>query len=326
MFDVTYDELAEHSGMDAMTTVRLLEFGVKLSIVGVMNSVYLFPIYALMGSHDSDPIKAISLGNLGQESSGAYATTFSAYVLFGAAMYLIAKDLEWFTSHRHAFLSKRSAQNYSVYLSGLPAEMRTKSALSEYFGKCFSHNAVADVQVALTIPNLNKKVAKRSALIPKLEHSINVLKIKGEMPMHKTKLCGGEKVESVPTYTKELDELNNEISNDIDRIERLQIDRESSGDIEAIPEDISEPDEDASGTEAKHFDKVTTSLLSASVKSGHAKLKSVVFGAGDDGAPRNAAFVSFVDLTSANLARQAVHHHEPWSCVPVEPPLPELVK
>ena len=325
VFHVTYDELAEHCGMDAMTTIRLLEFGVKLSLVGVFNSMYLFPIYSLMGSHDSDPIKAISLGNLSQGSSGAYATTFSAYVMFGAAMYLIAKDLEWFTSHRHAFLSKQSVQNYSVYLSGLPSEMRTKSALREYFGNCFSHNAVADVQVALTIPNLEKKVAKRTALIPKLEHAINVQEIKGDTPMHKTKLCGGDKVESVPTYTKELDELNNEISADIDRIEKIQNERESCNDVEAYAEEKSDQDEDASGTEAKHFHKMTTSLLS-SVNSGHAKLKSVVFGAGDDGAPRNAAFVSFVDLTSANLARQAVHHHEPWSCVPVEPPLPELVK
>lgn len=308
--------------MDAMTTIRLLEFGVKLSLVGVFNSMYLFPIYALMGSHDSDPVKGISLGNLGQGSPGAYATTVSAYILFGAAMYLIVKDLEWFTSHRHAFLSKQSVQNYSVFVSGLPPEMQTKSAIREYFGKCFSHDAVADVHVALSIPNLEKKVSKRAALVPKLEHAINVQEIKGETPTHKTKLCGGKNVESVPTYAKHLEELNEEISKDIDRIEAIQNERERVNDIEASAED---EQDDASGTEAKYFAKKTTSL-SSSVKSGHAKFKSVIFGAGEDGAPRNAAFVSFTDLTSANLARQAVHDHDPWSCVPVEPPLPKLVK
>jgi hypothetical protein len=139
--------------------------------------------------------------------------------------------------------------------------------------------------------------------------------------MHKTKLCGGEKVESVPTYTKDLEELNKEISNDINRIESLQSERDAGGDIETSEVE----DEAASGTEIKYYHKKTTSL-STSVKSGHAKFKSVIFGAGEDGAPRNAAFVSFTDLTSANLARQSVHNHEPWACVAVEPPLPKLVK
>jgi hypothetical protein len=324
VFSISYEDLAEQCGMDAMTTIRLLEFGVKLSLVGVFNSMYLFPIYALMGSHDSDPVKGISLGNVGQGSNGAYATTFSAYILFGAAMYMIGKDLEWFTSHRHAFLSKQTVQNYSVFVSGLPADMQTKSAIRGYFEKCFSHNAVADVHVALNIPNLEKKVAKRTALIPKLEHAINVQQIKGETPMHKTKLCGGEKVESVPTFTKDLEELNQEISKDIIRIETLQNEREA-GDAGDDIETSEVEDETASGTEVKYFHKKTTSL-SASAKSGPAVFKSVIFGAGDDGAPRKAAFVSFADLTSANLARQSIHNHEPWTCVAVEPPLPKLVK
>jgi hypothetical protein len=322
VFSVSYEDLAEYCGMDAVTTIRLLEYGVKLSLVGVFNSMFLFPIYALMGSHNSDPVEGISIGNLGQGSNGAYATTIAAYILFGAAMYFTTQEIKWFTSHRHHFLSKQNVQNYSVYLSGLPTEMQTKSAIREYFGKCLSHNAVTDVHVALNIPNLEKKVTKRNALIPKLEHAINVQEIKGETPTHKTKMCGGEKVDSVVAYTQDLNELNTGITADIDRIETIQGERETQDDIEAV---IEETDKSASGTEAKHFHKKTTSL-STSVKSGHAKFESVIFGAGDDGGPRNAAFVTFSDLTSANIVRQTVHHHEPWSCVSVEPPMPKLVK
>lgn len=317
-----------------------------VSLVGVLNSVFLFPIYSLMGNSDTDPVTANSLGNLGQGSNGAYATTLAAYILFGAAMHFIDKDLEWFTSHRHAFLSKQTVQNYSIYLSGLTTDMQSKSAIREYFERCLSKNSVADVQLALTIPNLEKKVAKRSAVIPKLEHAINVKLVTKETPMHKTKLLGGDKVDSVHTYTKDLEELNNEISADIDRIETLQNDNECSGVINPGVND--EQDEEASGTETKYFHKTTTAL-SDSVKSGGAKFKSIIFGADDDGAPRNAAFVSFANLTSANLARQTLHNDgefsflllilsldrhefftimfsEPWDCVPFEPPLPKLVK
>ena len=42
---------------------------------------------------------------------------------------------------------------------------------------------------------------------------------------HKTKICGGEKVESIPAWTKELEELNDEIGKEIDMIEMLQTQR-----------------------------------------------------------------------------------------------------
>jgi len=46
----------------------------------------------------------------------------------------------------------------------------------------------------------------------------------------------------------------------------------------------------------------------------------------EDGAPRSAAFVTFFDLTSANLARQRIQYPKPWSVVPIEPPVPDCVK
>jgi hypothetical protein len=53
-------------------------------------------------------------------------------------------------------------------------------------------------------------------------------------------------------------------------------------------------------------------------------LKALIVG--ENGAPRDAAFVSFTTLAAANLARQAVHNQEPWFCVPHEPPMPEHIK
>jgi len=334
VFTVSYDDIRDQCGMDAMTTVRLLEFGVKLSLVGVFNSIFLLPIYGLMGDvvaneGVSDPIKEVSLSNLGQGSNFAIVTTFSAYILFGAAMYFIAKDFEWFTAHRHTFLSKKRVQNYSIFLSGLPPEMQNNRALREYFAICFSHNAVADVHVALAISNLEKKVAKRNALLPKLEHSINVLTIKGETPMHKAKICGGEKVWSVPAYSKEIADLNEEIDSRRKKLESMQEEREnraSNGDVETGEDEMQlQPDPEETDIFDEHPEQGSKiAMYSKSFKSSASKMKAIITG-GEDGAPRNAAFVSFADLTSANIARQTVHQSEPWSCVPVEPPMPELV-
>ncbi len=129
---------------------------------------------------------------------------------------------------------------------------------------------------------------------------------------------GGEKVESVPAYSQDLEDLNNEISQGIDLIQEQQLERESStGDIETFPAEDKEPAQDTAGS------SLETSLLAPSA-SGSARLKSLF--RGEDGEPRDAAFVCLTNLTSTNLARQAVHHHTPWACVLDEPPRPKLVK
>mmetsp|Transcript_29069 Transcript_29069/g.50173 ORF Transcript_29069/g.50173 Transcript_29069/m.50173 type:complete len:1011 (-) Transcript_29069:114-3146(-) len=348
VFSIDYEDISEQCGMDAVTTIKILEMGVKLSLVGVFNSAFLAPVYALLGNvvGQSDPVKGVSLSNLEPGHSAAIATTVAAYIFFGCFMHWIDKDFEWFTSHRHEFLSKKRETNYSLFLSGLPPEMQSNKVIEEYFGNCFSHDAVADVHVALVIPNLEKKVAKRDALVPKLEHAINVLTIKNKTPTHKTKICGGEKVESVPTYTKDIEDFNEDISRDIDNIEVMQNERDGAGrktttteeDVEAgkgemtllIAETASEvqvlPDEfndDEDPNQKDKESKIDEYRLTQTFKSGATVLKSMIIG--EDGAPRNAVFVSFATLTDANLARQAVHNQEPWCCVPKEPPRPDLV-
>lgn len=69
----------------------------------------------------------------------------------------------------------------------------------------------------------------------------------------------------------------------------------------------------------------TADTFSKSYQAVVSSIKSIISG-GEDGAPRNAAFVTFANLTSTNIARQTVHQHDPVACIPVEPPTPEFVK
>ena len=327
------------------------------------------PTYALMGtvlstSGISDPVLGISLSNLEQGSNATIATTIAAYIFFISACYFIQQDLDWFTKHRHNFLSKKYlVKNYSLFISGIPKEMQSNKVLGEYFGNCFAslpfygggaagcdssgntgtnnnNSVVASVHIASQIPNLQKKVVKRNKLVPKLEHAINVQQYKDTVPTHKTKLIGGEKVESVPAYIAELETLNDEISTDIDKIMARQQGRGESGghepkaaetdveaavsDVQALPNDQEleqQEDTEKRGSETAR----RLSSMSETVKYGASVVKSVIMKEKEDGDPRSAAFISFTNLTSTNLARQAVHNHEAWAMVPHEPPLPELV-
>jgi len=275
--------------------------------------------------------------------------------------------------------------NYSIYVSGLPDGMKSNGILKDYFNNCFSSsyfahhhhgsgansnvnggddevtNVVASANVALNIPNLQKEVDKRTALISKLEHAINIEQVKGITPTHKANgirgsVIGAQTVDSVPTYTEELQELNNDIGSRIDNIMKRVKARDmegGEGDGEAIAEadveagDVGttrggdvmttttdahtavqalppeEEEEDKSADTPKY--KRAASRLSDTVKVGTSVVKSIIFNDKEDGDARNAAFVSFNNLTSANLARQAVHNQRAWSVVAHKAPLPELV-
>jgi hypothetical protein len=384
VFIVQYDDIAEQCGMDAVTTIRLFEFGAKISLVAVLNSVYLFPIYKYLGNVVvDDNAKEFSLSNLETSHPGLIATMIAAYIFFFAAMHFIDKDFEWLTEHRHKFLAKKRVQNYSIFLSCLPKEMQSDTAIKEYFRNCFSHNAVVDGDVALCIPKLEALVAKRNALISKFEHAINIRFIKGEEPMHSTKLIGGEKVESIPAYKEQLEELNKEISETIDQIvaekEARRMHDDEEAEIGMTTKHVSTPavpgEVDASSTE---FGSVAGgSVAGKSVKSMKSTTVVPASGAGsvagvsviteepameesvlaneeddksvkssgssaqinmsgalsglrdlvvtEEGSARSAAFVTFADLVSANMALQSIHNHEPWDMVAQNAPRPDLV-
>ena len=164
------------------------------------------------------------------------------------------------------------------------------------------------------IPELEKKVAKRDALLPKLERAKNILEVKGKVPTCLANPLTGERVEAIPMYAKEINELDKDIGADIDKITAALAERDvcqakSSG-ARGFAE---EPDIHGLGLRdqlAKQKSRLKTEAtklvqqtLTAPAVVGASALKSLVVGGDEDGAPRNACFVSFNDLGSTNLAR-----------------------
>jgi len=103
--------------------------------------------------------------------------------------------------------------------------------------------------------------------------------------------------------------------------------------VQALPENDGGDDEsgqqqllqeESKGSKSAKL-KRTASSMSESVKHGASIVKSIIMNDKPDGDTRNAAFVSFTNLASANLARQAVHNHGAWEMVPYAAPRPDLV-
>ncbi len=185
------DEIAQCCGLTAAVFLRFLRLGIKISIVGIFNSIYLIPVN-LYGCEDDDVsqfeslssysdqqqqqcssivdgVERIGLGHLSQGSKSLLATTISAYVIFGAAMYFIYQEFSWFTAARHTFLTLPRVDNYSVYVKHIPKEFRGDAALLAYFQEVFTPEEVLEAKVALDLFILEGKVSRRKNIVQNLE-------------------------------------------------------------------------------------------------------------------------------------------------------------
>lgn len=213
---VSDEDFLEHCGMDALAFTRIYRFGIRIALVGMFNSLWLMPVYGSApktgaNEHITDHLAMVTVGHIPPGSPRFLATVIAAYIQFGAIMYLLLKEFEWFTANRHKYLSEAKPRNYTVYVSHIPEEYRTSAKLLDYFRSCFSPDAVLEAHVALKIPTLEKEFQGREGLVNKLEHAINVEEVTGKTPTHREMMVN---VNSIDSYTEQLNE-SNEIIKDL---------------------------------------------------------------------------------------------------------------
>ena len=248
------------------------------------------------------------------------------------------QDFEWLTANRHTFLAKKRAQNYTVFLSNLPVNMQNDTAIQDYFRNIYGGDKIVDGDVALYMPHLEALNAARDALLPKLEHAINLKVVAGKTPTHRTQCCGGKATRSVPAWRRELEGLNREISGIIDVTVAEKESRHTceDGDAEAgggtaearptrggVVEDARAAFARKEDRRASVKDSLLTLDLTDGLADGLSTIKDLVVI--QEGSARSAAFVTFADLVSANTALQVVHNREPWDMKADIPPRPDLV-
>lgn len=404
VFSISDEDMFEHCGMDAAAFIRSLRFGMKVACVGMFNSIYLIPTYATSGDRNGatdDRLERAGLGFVKSTSNSLLAATIAAYIVFGATMKLILMEFEWFTENRHRFLARPRPDNYTIYVANIPEEYQSDAELRRYFARVFSAEALLDVRVALDIPQLEKKVTEREAIVAKLEHAINIRNVKRETPRHTknaTLGClGGMTVDSIPEYTEELLALNNAIAMDIETlmkknardednqsfrkdlenaqrhsqlynaVQRLSLTMnpnkvkndsdnpdsprsENSGEDNALIRPL-DPEFGAFKEDVENGEKSSLKPMETDKPQlGASMMPNALFGSalqsasgavnvgmsfadtalttllgGEDGAARDAGFVSFADLKSKASALQMIHHAKPFTFSAVEAPLPKDV-
>lgn len=222
---VNDNQLLQTIGMDGLCFIRCLRLGAKLSFGGVVNSVWLIPLFLTAESESAavqvtDKFAKISVANLSSGSPRMAGVVIAAYIILFYTLHLITKELDWYAEFRHKYLSQRIPRNYTIYVSGIPEELRSDFALADYFRSWSSESAIVEAHMTMDTPTLDIDVAKREQLIDKLEHAMAKEHILGVTLQHskvsfKNVFSRGlvtEKVDSVAAYKMELNKLNHKIS------------------------------------------------------------------------------------------------------------------
>jgi len=360
IFKYSDDEIFENCGMDGIVLIRILRLGMKLSIVGVINAIYLLPIYVFGCPKENnvdydgvckikrDKISNSGLNHLAHESDSLYAVTIAIYVLFGSAMIFLFQEFEWFTKTRHKFLALARTNNYTIYVAHIPEEYRSDIALLEYFQSIFGADAVVDAKIARNIPILDSKVALRETTRTNLESAMNVQNIKGKDPYHVLKT--GKIVDSIPHYELQIQELNSEISilfSDIDAIklkeEKEYVERrdqlskivyQDTVPLSPSNENVSSDDPVGSASANEgimyNFKDLTIDSAKAPLQAVKVPLQAVkgvydLLKSTEEGSARDAGFVSFSRLCCKAQALQTIHDQTPFTFEVVKAPLPNYI-
>jgi hypothetical protein len=92
-------EFLEEAGMDALCFTRVLELGVKLSLFGSLNALWLMPVYATAEEsretdYIKDPILKLTVSHVPSGSLRFVATVVAAYFIYIYTMYCILQEFK----------------------------------------------------------------------------------------------------------------------------------------------------------------------------------------------------------------------------------------
>ena len=288
---ISDQELFEQCGLDAVVYIRLLQMGFKISVVGCLNAIYLIPVYSKATKTNdniavTDNLDLISIANLNNNDPGMYGTVTATYIYFCFALYLIIQEFEWYTTKRHEFMSRVSPYNYTVFVGGIPNQLRSNKALHNFFNELFED--VHDVSIALELDGLDELIKQREELVLKLEHAVNVFTATGKRPMHSAGPFCGTEVDSIEAFRGDLGRMNGEVAKAISSLEQRYAQHEAALSSLSAPEPDPAPGPRPSPV-------------------------------------RDCAFVTFRSLRSTAAAQQALLHPTPFRLWVVDAPPPHCV-
>ncbi|EGW32905.1 uncharacterized protein SPAPADRAFT_137517 [Spathaspora passalidarum NRRL Y-27907] len=235
--------IVQHAGVDGYFFLRFLFEFLCICILGVIITwPILFPVNATNGNNNTPGsniggFDILSFANI-RNKWRALAHVFLSWILFGAVIFLIYRELVYYTTFRHVLqttpLYDSMLSSRTLLLTEIDKSLLTDEKLRNYFPTAsniwYSRNykeLAKEVKERTKLANkyegtLNKVLTKATKLrnkcikknkpVPEPEDDINkYLKDGKKRPTHKLKFLIGKKVDTLDYSPEKLGELNKSI-------------------------------------------------------------------------------------------------------------------
>lgn len=202
VFGVPWSKVRQTAGLDGYFFLRYIRMNVRITCVSAFwFFLILVPIYAT-GSNPYGNAQGwyhISAANLPSHGWRMWMPCIFAYLFTAFILFVIKQEYRHFLEIRQDFLAKGCAHvnpqhHYSLMIENIPCELRSDSALKDYFDKLFP-GKVHSASVVLNLPDLQEASNRCMRTCRRLEKSIAYLAAKGKRPTHvvgqgRLTLCG----------------------------------------------------------------------------------------------------------------------------------------
>uniref|UniRef100_A0A7S3DP34 CSC1/OSCA1-like cytosolic domain-containing protein n=1 Tax=Entomoneis paludosa TaxID=265537 RepID=A0A7S3DP34_9STRA len=332
LHEISEDDLMVECGMDAVCYLRLIRMGLRMSLVGVLNALWLLPLYGITKESEPHGVKGLvdqmiqgTVAKVPSGSSRLYATVIAAYIFFGHAMFAISKELSYYIEMRHKYLRLPLPQHFSIFVRNIPREFQETGRLAAYFrGSVTGDDAILEATLPMKTPQLDKTIAIRESTVENLEHVLALHKKTGVRPQNKQSTNGRKvNVDSIDFYAALLQEQNQSVRNQIQKLKAIgtvprklllkdHLDRVmeySTTNHTRQTDDHGDLPSDSQNTAPNCSSSVEAQLSGSK--------------AGKDGEICPSGFVVFSKIGNANVARQIIHHAKPFAMEILEAPGPE---
>jgi len=193
-------------GLDSYFFLRFIRMCFRITFVsGLWGMIVLWPVFAT-GNQGATGWYFFSMANIGNASWRLWFPTCFMILLTIYVLFVMNEEFRHYLDLRMQYLAEGDAAGelnpqaqHSLIVEELPRELRSDTALYEYFDKLFP-GQVHSARVVLNIPDLEKVSAKRKRTARRLEKSIAYHEAAGIRGTHVvgTKRCTFLGIETFP--------------------------------------------------------------------------------------------------------------------------------
>jgi Late exocytosis, associated with Golgi transport/Cytosolic domain of 10TM putative phosphate transporter len=189
VYGVSWAQVRHKAGLDGYFFLRYIRMNVRITAVSTFwFFLVLVPIYASGNNNVATGWYHFSIQNLKSNDWSIWVPCVFLYLFSAFCCFCMKQEYRHYLELRQDFLARGSSHvhpqhHYSLMIENIPAELRSDSALKEYFDKLFP-GRVHSATVVLNLPDLEEASQRCLRTCRRLEKSLAYWHATSKRPSH----------------------------------------------------------------------------------------------------------------------------------------------